>query len=80
MTVNKAQAARIGEARLIVAKQLLWIERCGGDLEGYLAKYGSLAARTARFAPGTMDGEAFYAADKRDLVTYQAQLDRLLAR
>ena len=61
-------------ARGQLAKQLAWIEKCGGDLEGYVARYGS------RRAPKhTGDGgELIYQADRDVLRRAQAEVRCLM--
>ena len=51
------------KAQMRVQEQRKWIEECGGDLAGYLQKYGS--AHDAHFSGA--GGEAIYAADMDQL-------------
>lgn len=68
-----AKKTNLDRARAQLAKQLAWIEKCGGDLEGYVARYGS------RRAPKhTGDGgELIYQADQDVLHRAQAEVRRL---
>ena len=68
-----ARKTPLDRARAQLAKQLAWIEKCGSDLEGYLARYGS------RQAPKhTGDGgELIYQADRDVLRRAQAEVRRL---
>jgi len=56
-----------------IDQQKRWIERCGGDLAGYVANYGS---RDDEKHSGD-GGEAIYAADAEHLVKLEAHLTRL---
>lgn len=53
-----------------VNEQEEWIEECGGDLEGYVRKYGSIND-PEHYGDG---GEAIYQADLDALTTYVSQL------
>ena len=70
-----SKADRIAKARARVAEQRRWIEEHGGDLGGYLARYGSkYGPEDERQGDG---GEAIYAADRAELETCIAELQAL---
>jgi hypothetical protein len=66
--ITDARRAMV-DARRAYASQLAFVEQCGGDLEGYIAKYGS-AATPGHYGDG---GEAIYAADQ--LALAQAEVN-----
>lgn len=65
---------KLQRARNEVRNQLAWIRRCGGDLDGYIANYGS------RSDPNhSGDGaEAIYKADTDELAQMYERLAALL--
>lgn len=62
--------SKLDQARRYVAEQRRWIDQCGGNLAGYIARYGS-----AKDPCHTGDGaEAIYAADTAELERLEAQV------
>lgn len=53
-------------------EQKRWIEKCGGSLAGYIARYGS-ASDPEHSGDG---GEAIYKADMNELARLEAMRDR----
>jgi hypothetical protein len=65
--------SRLEEWSKIVEEQRAWIKSRGGDLQGYIATYGS-KTDPDHFGDG---GEAIYAADVASLRKYEAEFDKV---
>lgn len=63
----------IDQLRARASRQRRWIADHGGDLLGYIARYGSVA-EASRYGDG---GEAIYAADLARLAALDDQVARL---
>lgn len=59
LSVTRGTDSREEQKQRLIAEQKAWIEQCGGDLIGYIKRYGSNRDEDF-FGSG---GEAIYAAD-----------------
>ena len=67
---------KIEKLRARIDEQRAWIERCGGDLAGYVTHYG-YANDERHYGDG---GEFIYAADLAALKMLEYELDWRIAR
>lgn len=74
MAVNKGRERLVGERRLAVAKQLLWMAERGDSVAGYVRFYGSVN-EADHVGDG---GEAIYEADRQRLQGLQRALEAAL--
>lgn len=66
---------KINRARERMSAQRKWVEEHGGDIAGYVARYGSSDAPVnERYGDG---GERIYAADKAELDKLEAEFRAL---
>lgn len=65
---------RVDLLRLQIAEHRAWMARCGGDLAGYVRRYGS-----ARANPEQLGGEVLYHQDADALRIMEQRLAQLEA-